>query len=105
FLCIPKIFDLRSDITTQALDESGWSVVINEQEENYKIQDLERKIFTPARNQVMCEAFLKEAQRDPAGVIGKSLVFAVNQEHATTLTKIFNELEPGIAVTITSRIE
>jgi type I restriction enzyme R subunit len=105
FLCLPKIVDLRSDITTKALDESGWAVVINEQEENFKIKDLERKIFTPARNRVMCEAFLKEAQRDPAGNIGKSLVFAVNQDHATELTKIFNGLQPGIAVTITSRIE
>jgi type I restriction enzyme R subunit len=105
FLCLPKIIDLRSDITTQALDESGWAVVINEQEENFKIKDLERKIFTPARNRVMCEAFLKEAQRDPAGIIGKSLVFAVNQDHATELTKIFNGLQPGIAVTITSRID
>jgi type I restriction enzyme R subunit len=105
FLCLPKIIDLRSDITTQALDESGWAVVINEQEENFKIKDLKRKIFTPARNRVMCEAFLKEAQRDPAGIIGKSLVFAVNQDHATALTKIFNGLQPGIAVTITSRID
>jgi type I restriction enzyme R subunit len=62
FLCLPKIIDLRSDITTQALDESGWAVFINEQEENFKIQDLEKKIFTPARNRVICEAFLKEAQ-------------------------------------------
>jgi type I restriction enzyme R subunit len=105
FLCLPKIIDLRSDITTKSLDESGWAVVINEQEENFKIQDLEKKIFTPARNRVMCEAFLKEAQPDPTGTIGKSLVFAVNQKHATELTKIFNELQPGIAVTITSRIQ
>lgn len=104
FLCLPKIFDLRSDITTQALDEAGWTVVIDEQEENYKIKDLERKIFTPARNQLMCETFLKEAQRDPAGQIGKSIVFAVNQTHATTLTKIFNAIQPGVAMTITSRI-
>jgi len=104
FLCLPKIFDLRSDITTQALAETGWAVYVNEQEENFKIQDLERKIFTPARNRLMCEAFLKEAQKDPAGTIGKSIVFAVNQTHATNLTKIFNELQPGIAVTITSRI-
>src|ERR1035437_2560984 len=105
FLCLPKIIDLRSDITTKSLDESGWAVVINEQEENFKIKDLERKIFTPARNRVMCGAFLKEAQRDPAGKIGKSIVFAVNQNHATALTKIFNELQPGIATTITSRIK
>ena len=104
FLCLPKIFDLRSDITTKALAESGWAVFVNEQEENFKIQDLEKKIFTPARNRLMCEAFLKEAQKDPAGVIGKSIVFAVNQTHATNLTKIFNELQPGIALTITSRI-
>jgi len=104
FLVMPKIFDVRSDITTQALAENGWAVTIDEQTENYKIQDLERKIFTPERNQVMCESFLKHAQSDPAGNIGKSLLFAVNQTHATNLTKILNEMQPGIAVTITSRI-
>ena len=104
FLCMPKIFDIRSDITTQALDDNGWAVVINEQDENYKIQDLERRIFTPERNRVMCEAFLSHAQRDPSGQIGKSIIFAVNQNHATNLTKILNALRPGLAVTITSRI-
>ncbi len=104
FLCMPKIFDVRSDITTQALDEKGWAVVVNEQEESFKIQDLERRIFTPQRNRVMCEAFLKHAQRDPAGEIGKSIIFAVNQTHATKLTEILNELQPELAVTITSRV-
>jgi type I restriction enzyme R subunit len=104
FLCLPKIFDMRSDITTQALADKGWAVVVNEQEESFKIQDLERKVLTPARNRLMCEAFLQEAQKDPSGALGKSIVFAVNQTHATTLTKIFNELQPGVAVTITSRI-
>jgi type I restriction enzyme, R subunit len=105
FLCLPKIIDIRSDITTKALAESGWAVVINEQEENFKIQDLEKKIFTPGRNRVMCEAFLKEAQPDPTGKIGKTIVFAVNQSHATALTKIFNSIQPGLAVTITSRVQ
>ena len=104
FLCLPKIHDIRSDITTQALAEHGWAVTIDEQTESFKIKDLERKIFTPERNRVMCEAFLRHAQRDPAGLIGKSLVFAVNQTHATALTKMLNELQPGLAVTITSRI-
>ena len=104
FLCLPKIIDARSDITTKALAEKGWAVVVNETDENFKIQDLERKIFTPTRNRLMCETFIKEAQKDPTGIIGKSIVFAVNQTHATNLTKIFNELQPGIAVTITSRI-
>ena len=104
FLCLPKIIDCRSDITTKALQDAGWTVLINEQEENFKIQDLERKIFTPHRNRVMCDAFLREAQLDPTGEIGKSIVFAVNQTHATSLTKILNEMKPGIATTITSRI-
>jgi len=105
FLCMPKIYDIRSDITTQALDEGGWAVVINEQEESYKIQDLERKIFTPERNRVMCEEFLKHAQREPNGKIGKSIIFAVNQTHATNITKILNEMQPELAVTITSRVQ
>lgn len=104
FLCLPKIIDCRSDITTQALDDAGWSVVVNEQEETFKVKDLERKIFTPHRTRVMCEAFLREAQRDPSGQIGRSLVFAVNQAHATAITKELNSLSPGIAVTITSRV-
>jgi type I restriction enzyme R subunit len=104
FLCLPKIYDCRSDITTKALQDAGWTVVVNEQEENFKIQDLERKIFTPHRNRVMCDAFLREAQRDPSGQIGKSIVFAVNQTHATAITKILNEMKPSIALTITSRI-
>jgi type I restriction enzyme, R subunit len=104
FLCLPKIIDCRSDITTQALRDAGWTVVINEQEESFKVKDLERKVFTPHRNRVMCEAFLREGQRDPTGEIGKSIIFAVNQTHATALTKILNEFKPGIALTITSRI-
>ena len=104
FLRLPKIIDCRSDITTQALQDAGWAIVINEQEESFKLQDLERKIFTPHRNRVMSEAFLREAQRDPTGEVGKSIIFAVNQTHATALTKVLNEIKPGIALTITSRI-
>ncbi len=104
FLCLPRIVDCRSDITTHALQDAGWTVRIDEREETYKIQDLERRIFTPHRNRVMCEAFMREAQRDPMGEIGRSLIFAVDQNHATNLTKILNDLRPELAVTITSRI-
>ncbi len=93
FLCLPKIFDLRSDITTQALAEAGWAVV--DQRARGEFQDPgpgAEDLHARHRNRVMCEAFLKEAQRDPSGEIGKSIVFAVNQTHATALTKIFNEL-------------
>src|SRR2546425_1146074 len=104
FLCMPKIFDIKSDITTQALSDRGWAVTIDEREENFKVSDLERKIFTPARNRLICEKFLEHAQRDPEGKLGRTIVFAVNQTHATTLTKTLNQIQPGLAVTITSRI-
>jgi type I restriction enzyme R subunit len=104
FLCPAQIVDCRSDITTQSLQDAGWTVRVNEQDENFKIQDLERTIFTPHRNRVMCETFLQEAQRDPTGQLGKSIVFAVNQDHATEITRILNSLNPEIALTITSRV-
>lgn len=52
----------------------------------------------------MCEAFLANAQKAPDGTLGKSIVFAVSQAHATTITKKLNTLLPGSATTITSRI-
>lgn len=105
FLCLPKIYDMRTDITNKSLEENGWTVVINEQEESFKVRDLERKVFTPARNELMCRAFLEKAQRDPSGQLGKSIIFAVNQRHATELTKIFNRIQAGSAITITSRVK
>lgn len=79
FLCLPKIIDIRTDITTRALAEKGWTVSVNEQEENIKVQVLERKFFVPERNRTMCATFRREAQRDPGGKLGKSIIFAVNQ--------------------------
>ena len=105
FLCLPKIYDIRSEITTKALEEGGWTVTIDEHEESYKVRDLERKVFTPERNKLICEQFFKNAMRDPEGKIGRTIIFAVNQTHATTLTKMLNAMEPGIALTITSRIK
>ena len=52
----------------------------------------------------MCEAFLKHAQKTPDGTLGKSLIFAVNQQHATDLTKMLNEIRPESAITLTCRI-
>ncbi|MHB8577222.1 MAG: DEAD/DEAH box helicase family protein, partial [Dehalococcoidia bacterium] len=55
FLCLPTIVDIRSDITTKALEAKGWAVRIDEQEESFKVGDLEKKVFTPERNRLMCE--------------------------------------------------
>lgn len=105
FLCLPKIWAIKSDITTKSLEEKGWEVEINGSEETFKIRDLERKIFIPSRNELMCKRFLEKAMKDPKGKIGKSIIFAVSQRHATALTKILNSIIPEIAITITSNIK
>ena len=105
FLCNPTIYDIRSDITTKALDEAGWAVTVNEKEESYKVKDLERKVLIPQRNQLMSENLLQKAQREPNGELGKTIVFCVNQNHATEITKRLNAIQPESAVTITSRVD
>lgn len=106
FLVLPKIYDIRSEITTQALADAGWTVAINEEEETYKVNQLEKEVFIPERNRLICEQFLQNARREPdSEMIGRTIMFAVNQRHATELTKTLNALQPGIAITITSRVK
>jgi len=119
FLINPLVVDARTDITTQMLSDEGYSVMaVTESEEDaeqtYYQKDFEKKFFSEATNRVFCESFLKNALRDPvSGEIGKSIVFAVSQNHATKLTQILNGLAdqmfPGkyqsdFAVQVTSLI-
>ncbi len=105
YLCNPTIYDIRSEITTEALADAGWTLVIDEQEETFKVKDLERKILVPHRNELMCKNLLDKALQQPNGELGKTIVFCVNQNHATSVTQILNKLRPGSAITITSRVE
>ena len=105
FLCQPKIYRINSNISTEAMSKQGWEVEINEKEENYKIQDLEKKISVPLRNKLMCERLLEKALPAPDGKIGKTIVFCVSQYHATVITQILNKIEPESAVLITSRVK
>lgn len=119
FLINPLVVDARTHITTQLLSESGYSVMaITENEEDaeqtYYQKDFEKKFFSEATNRVFCETFLINALRDPISKeIGKSIVFAVSQNHAAKLTQLLNELAdqmfPGkyqsdFAVQVTSSI-
>jgi len=120
FLINPTLVDARSDITTQLLSDSGYTVEStdengNEQKETYKQTAFEKKLFSPATNQLFCKVFLENALRDPiSSEIGKSIVFAVSQHHAAKLTPIFNEIAdkmfPGkyqsdFAVQVTSQVD
>ncbi len=119
FLINPTVVDARTDVTTQLLAEKGFIVSFTdeegeEQDQSYKQKEFEKRFFSDATNEVFCQAFLKHALRDPiSGEMGKSVVFAVSQNHAAKLTQIFNKMAdvmyPGkyssdFAVQVTSQI-
>lgn len=119
FLINPLVVDARTGITTRLLSEKGYAVLaITEDEENaeqtFYQKDFEKKFFSEATNRVFCETLLNHALRDPiSGEIGKTIVFAVSQNHAAKITQMLNELAgqlfPGkyqsdFAVQVTSLI-
>jgi type I restriction enzyme R subunit len=111
FLIPPKYHKMNTSITQAALSEVGIieiSDVELEEGESIKIRDLEKKVHFPERNRRMMEEFLAHALKTPDGEVGKTLIFAVSQNHALALEKILNELKPEyggrFAMTITSRV-
>ena len=120
FLINPTVVDARTEVTTQLLSEEGFVASFTDdtgedQEETYKQREFEKRFFSEATNQLFCRSFLENALRDPiSGEIGKSLVFAVSQNHAAKLAQIFNQIAdrmfPGkyqsdFAVQVTSQIQ
>ena len=120
FLINPTVVDARSEVTTQLLSDDGFVAKFtdengDDQEEAYKQREFEKRFFSPATNQLFCKTFLENALRDPvSGEIGKSIVFAVSQNHAAKLAQVFNEMAdrmfPGkyrsdFAVQVTSQVD
>ena len=119
YLINPTVVDARTGITTELLSEKGFIVTITDnegenQEEAYKIREFEKRFFSDATNILLCKTVLEHALRDPvSGEIGKSIIFAVSQNHAARLTQMFNmiadKMFPGkyqsdFAVQVTSQI-
>lgn len=118
FLINPRVLDARTEITTQLLSDQGYVVAIETEEgvdnETFVSRDFEKKFFSEKTNSVFCQTFLENALRDPiTNEIGKTIFFAVSQNHARKLTEILNEfaeqLYPGkynsdFAVQVTSQV-
>ena len=119
YLVNPVVVDARTEITTQLLSDEGYAVhkVIDEEVEVDAIfgaRDFEKKFFNEETNEVLAETFLSNADMDPiSGEVGKSIIFAVSQNHATKVVNILNKLAmekwPGIyesdfAIQITSNV-
>jgi type I restriction enzyme R subunit len=119
FLINPTVVDARTEVTTTLLSEEGFIVTFTDdagedQQQAFKQREFERRFFADATNQLLCKTFLENALRDPvSGEIGKSIVFAVSQNHAAKLAQILNlmadRMFPGkyqsdFAVQVTSQI-
>ena len=119
YLINPTVVDARTKVTTELLSEQGFVVSFTddegeEQEETYKQREFEKRFFSDATNQLFCKTFLENALRDTiSSEVGKSIVFAVSQNHAARLTQILNLMAdvmfPGryqsdFAVQVTSQI-
>jgi type I restriction enzyme R subunit len=118
YLINPRVLDARTEITTQFLSDEGYAVVVpteeGEETETFVSRDFEKKFFSEKTNSIFCQTFLENALRDPiTNEIGKTIIFAVSQNHARKLTEILNEcaeqLFPGkytsdFAVQVTSQV-
>ena len=119
FLINPTVVDARTEVTTQLLSEEGFVASFTDdngedQHEAYKQREFEKRFFSEATNQLFCKTFLDNALRDPvSGEVGKSIIFAVSQNHAAKLAHILNQMAdrmfPGtyqsdFAVQVTSQV-
>lgn len=120
YLINPTVMDARSEVTTRLLAKDGFVVEFKDdegedQKESFKQRQFEKRFFSPATNQLFCKTFLENALRDPiSGEIGKSIVFAVSQNHARNLAQILNEMadrmfpekyQSDFAVQVTSQVD
>ncbi|HLF50932.1 DEAD/DEAH box helicase family protein [Flavobacterium sp.] len=96
FLRNPITIDARTEITTQLLSDQGYAVIRQteegEESEIFVSRDFEKKFFSDKTNAIFCKTYLEKALRDPiTNEIGKTIIFAVSQNHARRLTEILNE--------------
>ncbi len=120
FLINPKVFDARTDLTTQLLSENGYSYTDEDEDGNvvsaiFTRRQYEKTFFSEDTNRTLCKAFLDNAKKDPfSEEIGKSLIFCVSQDHAGKIVQILNELahelfpnkyQSDFAMQVTSRVD
>ena len=103
YLIKPTLVDARTEITTDLLSKEGFSVRTvdesgNEIDQQMFGKDYERKVFSEDTNFSMCKALIEHGLYDPVAhelgvpLFGKTLVFAVSQNHAARLSNILNKL-------------
>ena len=102
FLINPTVVDAGTEITTELLFEEGFIVSFTDddgedQHEAFKQRETEKRFFADATNQLLCKTFLENALRDPvSGEIGKSIIFAVSQNHPPSCADLQRDGRPHV---------
>lgn len=119
FLINPTVVDARTGVTTELLSAAGFVATFpsddgDDKEEIYKQREFEKRFFAEGTNKLFCKTFMENALHDPvSNEIGKSIIFAVSQNHAAKLTQILNQMAdkmfPGLyqsdfALQVTSQV-
>lgn len=98
YLVNPCVVDARTEITTQLLNDEGYTVQLTDEDgeetsTTFSQRDFEKKLFSENTNHIFCKTFLDNAFVDPiSGEIGKTIIFCVSQNHAAKITQILNEI-------------
>ncbi|WP_026480218.1 DEAD/DEAH box helicase family protein [Ahrensia sp. 13_GOM-1096m] len=98
FLINPYVIDARTGVTTQLLSDEGFVVETtddngNEISEAFAGRDFEKKFFAEHTNITLCKTLLENGLRDPISrEFGKTIAFAVSQNHAAKITQILNQM-------------
>jgi len=96
YLCMPKLLDARTDITTDMLSKQGWTYKFinddgDEEEDTFFKRDFMKRFVSDETNKKFVQAFLKNAKRDPiSGEIGKTIFFCVSRHHCRLMTEMLN---------------
>jgi type I restriction enzyme R subunit len=119
YLINPTVVDARTEVTAALLSADGFTIEFKDdagedQQAAYRQREFEKRFFSDATNQLFCKTFLENALRDPvSGEIGKSILFAVSQNHAAKLTQVLNDMadrmfparyQSDFAVQVTSQV-
>jgi type I restriction enzyme R subunit len=93
--------EFREQIEAQGVDPADFS---------FEGTDLEKTVTNTGTTDAIVVEFMDYCVKDPAGVPGKAIIFAVSHRHAMDLLKSFNRLYPdlqrrGLAEVIDSQME
>ena len=121
YLVRPTAVDVRTEVTRQLMSEEGYEVTVADYDSadadlelTYRIGDFARTFLSQGTNEEFARVYIEEALRETdTDLIGKGIIYAVNQNHAAMLTQALNEAAetqwPGVyqsdfAVQVTSDV-